>query len=134
MATLITASGAVIAAAGAAISWTLNLREKRRVDEYIRKEQVYKDIVVALQALYRSDNPQEKEKFIAQTRITWVYCPDAVVRELNACLDALKDALIVSPTEPTPQQKALGRAVAAMRQDLMPKTTLTGDDFRHISA
>ena len=129
IATIITASGAVIAASWAAISWTLNLREKRRVDEYVRKEQVYRDIVKELQSLYRSDNPHEKEKFIEQTRVTWIYCPDAVVRELNASLDAL----IEIPAPPNPQKVALGRAVAAMRKDLMPETELT-DDFRHVSA
>lgn len=134
IAALATAIGAIAAGVWAATRWTLDLREKRRVDEYVRKERVYKDIVIGLQALYRSGNPQEKEKFIEQTRATWIYCPDDVVRALNECLDAL----IVAPVESSPQQKAqqkaLGKAVAAMRSDLMPNTTLTGDDFRHVSA
>jgi hypothetical protein len=134
IATLSTASGAIAAGVWAATRWTLELREKRRVDEYVRKEQVYKDIVVGLQALYRSGNPEEKDKFIEQTRATWIYCPDDVVRALNDCLDAL----IVAPVESSPQQKAqqkaLGTAVAAMRKDLMPHSTLTGADFRHVSA
>lgn len=130
IATIITASGAVIAASWATISWNLNLREKRRTDEYVRKEQVYRDIVKELQSLYRSDNPEEKERFIEQTRVTWIYCPDDVVRELNASLDTL----VKVPAPSDPQKEALGRAVAAMRKDLMPGTKLTGDDFRHVSA
>ncbi len=87
--TVITGSGAIAAAAWATISWTLNSREKRRIDEFVRKEQIYKELVVGLQALYKVDNRDEKEAFIKQTRLAWIYCPDEVVRQLNACLDAL---------------------------------------------
>jgi hypothetical protein len=127
---VITGSGAIAAAAWATISWTLTLREKRRSDEYVRKEQIYKELVVGLQALYKVNNPGEKEAFIKQTRLAWVYCPDEVVLQLKACLDALT----VPTAAPSPQQEALGKAVKAMRRDLMPQTTLSHRDFRHVSA
>jgi hypothetical protein len=127
---VITGSGALAAAAWATISWTLNLREKRRTDEYVRKEQIYRELIVGLQALYKINNPDEKEAFIRLTRLAWVYCPDEVVCQLNGCLDALT----VAPAGPSPQQEALGKAVQAMRRDLMPQTTLSHRDFRHVSA
>lgn len=130
MTALLTASAAIIGAAWATISWTLNLREKRATEGYQRKEQVYREIVVGLQALYKTENAAERDRFIVQTRITWIYCPDEVVRELNVCLDAL----IVKPAPVSPQQEALSKAVAAMRKDLMPKTTLTYRDFRNVTA
>src|SRR5271157_3092824 len=114
--TLITASGTFLFGV---ISWNSNLREKRRVDAYVRKEQVYKEIVVALRALYKSDNTEQKATFIETTRVTWICCPDDVVRAVNASLDALFDE------DQSSRQKALGNAVAVMRKDLMPKTTLT---------
>ena len=40
------------------------------MDAYVRKEQVYKEIVVALQALYKSDNTKQKATFIETTRVT----------------------------------------------------------------
>ena len=125
---LIAPAGLVLTGFWAVFSWSLNLREKRRMDAYTRKEQVYKDIIVNLQALYKVNNPIEKQRFIDQKRIAWIYCPDEVVRQLNACLDA------VTPTDSpsSPQQAALGKAVVAMRKDLLD-TTLTHQDFRHVS-
>jgi hypothetical protein len=125
---LITAFGTFLTVLFGVGTWILNLREKRRVDAYVRKEQVYKEIVVALQALYKSDNTEQKARFIETTRVTWICCPDDVVRAVNAILDALIDK------DQSSRQKALGNAVAAMRKNLMPETTLTGDDFRHVTA
>jgi hypothetical protein len=127
---LVTAATTVFSAIFALVSWKGSLNEHRRREEYSRKQEHYEKIVTELQALYRSNNPAEKEKFVQTVRVAWVYCPDEVIDRLNAALDA------ISTKKPLdPQQEALGDAVAAMRKDLMQgDTKLTGRDFRHLTA
>lgn len=123
---------ALISAAAGIIVWSLNERSKRRAAEYRRREWRYRSLIAGINAFYAPGSESsaggnvdgERERFLREIRLIWLYCPDSVVRAGNRLLQAMLDESPVGdPTE-------AGRAcVAALRRDLVPGTDLRGDEF-----
>ena len=123
---------------GAIVAWFTNEWRKRVADQYQRKEANYKEMLRALRGFYVGiDNAQAlKAEFLNQLNVSWLYCPDDVIRKGYAFLDTV-------PTREacTDEQKeiALGAFVSAIREDLLSrglvsKTSLTAKDFKHLHA
>lgn len=126
----------VVPLLGAVVAWLVNEWQKRLSQQFERKEQRYAELLRSLRGFYVGAKNAEvlKAEFLNQLNISWMYCPDHVIRQAYAFLDTV-GAGVTS----TPQQKdfALGALVAAIRKDslartLVRKTTLGPSDFRHL--
>lgn len=123
---------------GAVIAWFSNEWRKRVADQYQRKEANYKELLRSLRGFYvGAENAQSlKGEFLNQLTISWLYCPDDVIRKGYAFLDSVH-----TQKEHSDEQKenAMGVFVAVIRQDLLSRnlvrqTSLTAADFEHLHA
>jgi uncharacterized protein (DUF2225 family) len=117
-------------------AWYFNERVKRQREEYARKEQSYRELLLAIEGFYvETQNTELKNKFLKQVSICWLFSPDDVINKAYAFLDTVK-------TDAKPSQdkeRAFGELVLAARQDLLSRklvkhTKLRGEDFRHFKA
>ena len=120
---------------GAVIAWYVNEWRKRLADQYQRKEANYKELIRALRGFYEgAANANElKLEFLNQLNVSWLYCPDDVIRKGYAFLETVHARERRSDSE---KQRAFGAFVEAIRKDLISRnlvhrTRLTADDFRH---
>lgn len=123
---------------GAVIAWLTNEWRKRVADQYQQKEANYKELLCALRGFYvNAENAQSlKAEFLNQLNISWLYCPDVVIKKGYAFLDTVH-----AQKQHTDEQKeiAMGAFVAAIRHDLLSrklnhKSSLSAADFRHLHA
>ena len=120
---------------GAIIAWFINEWRKRLADQYERKETNYKEIVRSLRGFYvGAANAEElKLEFLNQLSISWLYCPDDVIRKGYAFMDTVHSRQQRSDTE---KELAFGEFMLAIRKDLLSRTlfrstSLGSQDFRH---
>ena len=127
------------------LSWFLNEWAKRDFAQRQKKEENYRKLLLHLRCFYRNINNagktgcdinKEKEKFIVEMSICWLYSSDDVIKKGNMFLDAVEDNSNVSNEG---KKKAMGNFVAAIRKDNLhwslskwKKTELTGNDFKHV--
>lgn len=96
---------ALISAATGIIVWFLNERSKRRAAEYRRRERRYRRLMAGINAFYAAgphlgavgDVDRERERFLRELRLVWLYCPDGVVRAGKSLQQAMEE-----PVHPTP--------------------------------
>lgn len=112
--------------------WWLNERKKLQWEERIRKEDRYRGFMESVQGFYElSQDKGEKEKFLQELRLAWLYCPDEVIQAGNVFLDTVSTG-DQSSTEQ--RNQALAEFEIALRRDLYGKTQLTVGDHRIWSA
>jgi Pyruvate/2-oxoacid:ferredoxin oxidoreductase delta subunit len=119
------------------VAWAVNEHSKRKWEEYTRKEANYKALLEALKGFYvETANREQKEAFLDQLKLCWLYCPDEVIRKAYAFL-----ATVYTDARTTDAEKelALGELVLAVRKDLLSRktvreTSLTAADFKHFRA
>jgi hypothetical protein len=125
----------VVPLLGAVVAWLANEWQKRIAQQYERKEQRYKELLSSLRGFYVGAANAEAlmAEFLVQLNISWMYCPDDVIRKAYAFLDTVRVG-----ERATDEQKefALGTLVVAIRADslartLVHKTSLKPSDFRH---
>jgi hypothetical protein len=123
---------------GAVFAWFANEWRKRLADQYQRKEANYKELMRSLRGFYvgAADAADMKAEFLSQLNISWLYCPDQVIRRGYEFLDTVNAKGVHTDKE---KEHALGAFVAAVRADILSrrlvrKTTLTAGDFRHLNA
>jgi hypothetical protein len=122
---------------GAVIAWFANEGRKRLTDQYQRKEANYKDLVRSLGGFYAdsANGDDMRAEFLSQLNLSWIYCPDEVIRKAYEFLDTVHSKRVHTDKE---KEQALGAFVAAVRADILSrklvrKTALTARDFRHLS-
>jgi hypothetical protein len=122
---------------GAVVAWFANEWRKRVADQYQRKEENYKELVRSLRGFYvgAANADELKLEFLNQLNISWLYCPDDVIRKGYAFLETVHARQIKSDEE---KQLAFGAFVAAIRNDLLSRslvstTKLSNKDFKHFS-
>lgn len=127
----------VLPAIGAIYAWYLNERRKRLDDQYQRKEAAYRELIRALKGFYvGAENADSlKEEFLNQLNLTWLYCPDDVIKKGYAFLDTVHVRQVRTDEE---KEAALGEFVYAIRKDLLSRnllcrTSLTPADFKHLN-
>ncbi len=121
---------------GAVIAWFANEKHKRLADQYQRKETSYKELLRSLRGFYVDAEGADdlKLEFLQQLNLSWLYCPDDVIRKGYAFLETIHTAHLTSDEE---KELALGAFVAAVRKDILSRnlvrsTRLTAADFKHL--
>jgi hypothetical protein len=108
-------------------AWVLGEYGKRQASLNQRKEKRYEGLVRALSGFYaNAADPQQREAFLEEWRITWLYCPDCVVLAGNRFLAAVESG---SGTDEESRRAALSDFVSVIRRDLHRRSSLSGSDF-----
>ena len=105
---------------GAVVAWFTNEWRKRVADQYQRKEANYKELLRSLRGFYvgAANGDELKLEFLNQLNISWLYCPDDVIRKGYTFLETVHARTARSEEE---KQLAFGDFVAAIRNDLMSR-------------
>jgi Pyruvate/2-oxoacid:ferredoxin oxidoreductase delta subunit len=84
----------------AIIVWYANERSKRRWEQYVRKEENYKQLVRTLRGFYvTSLDSTLRNAFVEQVNLCWLYCPDEVIQKAYAFLSTVHTSELVSDEE-----------------------------------
>ena len=131
----------MIPVALAVIVWLLNEYSKRQWERYKRKEDRYVRLLESIKGFYvnakETNAREEKEEFLTQLSLCWLYCPDAVIQKANNFLEHVSTGVKKSDFE---KEQALRGFVLEVRKDLMKgwlwwrKTKLTEEDFHILSS
>lgn len=124
------------------LGWLLNEYSKRQSERLKAKEERYIALLESLDGFYVSANPEtateDKEKFLEQLRLCWMYCPDSVIRKGYNFIDHVSVGVRKSDKE---KEAALGSFVVEVRKDLLGKTPwlrsrtkLQASDYRHLKS
>ena len=127
----------VVPLLGAVIAWYVNEWRKRIADQYQRKEANYKELIRSLRGFYDGVHESDKLKleFLNQLNLSWLYCPDNVIKKGYAFLDTVHAKKIEQSD--ADKELAFGAFVEAVRRDLLSRklvstTELTANDFKHL--
>ena len=132
---------AVVTVAGGLITWRLNERSKRVDAELARREMRYERLIGTIRGFSVSGaNKEQRDRFLEELNLAWMYCSDDVIRAAYAFLDSVHvEAPEVGEAHAARQLEALGALMAAIRRDLagrkpLRKTRLGPNDFRLLSS
>lgn len=123
----------LLAAIGAVIAWLIDHRQKRAWEEYQRKEERYRELLLALPGFYEgSARPQLKQTFLDQVNLCWLYCSDDVIRKIYAFISTVHAD---RKTGESQTGNPLGELILAIRRDLLSRpvvkrTQLQPEDFK----
>jgi hypothetical protein len=96
---------------GAVVAWFVNEWRKRIADQYQRKEANYKELLRSLRGFYvgvpKAD--ELKLEFLNQLNLSWLYCPDEVIRKGYAFLDTVHSSQVHSDAQKEAAFGALSR-------------------------
>ena len=103
----------------AVVGWVVNESAKRRTELRQRKEERYRVLLDSLQGFGGSADPatsvQDRDRFLRQLELCWLYCPVSVVRAGYAFMDLVTEGVRV---EDEKRQQAVGTFLMAIRRDL----------------
>lgn len=128
---------ASIAILGSTIIWFCNKQKERIHEEYVRKEERYNSLIKTLAGFYvGSENKKDKDVFITEGNLCWLYCPDDVIQKLYNFLSKVEVGVRFSDEE---KEMAVGQLMVAIRNDLisrkiLKKSDLKPEDFKNLSA
>jgi Pyruvate/2-oxoacid:ferredoxin oxidoreductase delta subunit len=117
----------------AVVAWFVNEGQKRKQEQYARKEEKYKALLSTLQGFYEGSQDTEKKRaFVEQVNQCWLYCPDLVIQNAYTFLEKVQKG------DPE-RDETCGDLVAAIRRDMLSRklvrsTSLDGQQFRHFQA
>ena len=138
----------------ALFGWLLNESSKRYWQRHKGKEARYIALLESLPGFYVGANPatakDDKEEFLKQASIVWLYCPDSIIQQIYTFLDYVSPGANKSDKE---KEQAVGEIVFLMRKDLLGKrfwlmrqdqldkrfwlcdrTRLKASEYRHLKA
>ena len=119
------------------IMWFLNERSKLSWEQYKRKEESYKELVLAVKGFTVQTHSKElKDKYLDQLNICWLYAPYEVIKNGYAFLDSV---FIGAEATEEQRQELLGTFILSIRKDLLSRkntksTSLTNKSFRTLFA
>ncbi|MEX2546631.1 MAG: hypothetical protein WD830_02435 [Chloroflexota bacterium] len=113
------------------VGWLLNERSKRNSAAYQRRERRYRNLLDAFRGFYEgeagaSDSHRLRQRFLDEMTMAWLYCPDEAIRSGYAFLATLKLGAVHTAAE---RDAAAKRFVAALRRDLVGRTSLGPEEF-----
>ena len=126
-----------IAVIGSVFLWLLNKSQERKHEEYLRKEKRYETLIKKLSGFYvGSESKQQKDDFIKEGNLCWLYCPDEVIQKIYNFLSKVKVGEVNTDAE---KEIAVGDLILAIRKDLISRkivkqTNLKAKDFQNLSA
>ena len=121
---------------GAVVAWFWNEQHRRSWEEYLRKEDRYKELLKSLSGFYiHSPEAEVRNQFIEEYKKCWMYCDDDVIKAANSAIFAMQKGVTISMEE---RRNIIGRFVLAIRRDLLRrtlvrKTNLRPEDYVHVS-
>lgn len=122
--------------AGAVVAWFLNERRRRSWEEYLRKEERYRELLRTLVGFYdHSASPEPRRQFLEEYKRCWLYCSDDVIRAANYAMKVM----VEGTTVPMEQRRLrISEFVLAIRRDLLRRTltrdtNLKAEDYVHIA-
>ena len=122
-------AGIVVPLAGGIFAWWLNEHSRLKWEKHIRKEDTYRALLESVGGFYvTSQDEEQKEKFLQELRLAWLYCHDDVIKAGNAFLGTVATGAQFSDEE---KERTLAEFVIALRRDLDGKTELTVEDHRN---
>lgn len=127
----------VIPLLGAVLAWFLNEWRKRLWEQYTRKEDQYKQLLLCLRGFYIDTFDKElRADFLDQLNICWLYCPDEVIKKAYTFLETVNTN---QKQNDLVKENAAGDFVLSIRRDLLSrklvkKTKLLATDFKHLTA
>lgn len=105
--------------------WLLNEHSKRQWERHKRKEDRYIALLTALKGFYVSADPQtatiDKNMFIQQLSLAWLYCPDSVIRNGYRFLESAETGVCEADEE---KERSVGELVLCMRNDPLGRRLL----------
>jgi PAS domain-containing protein len=121
---------------GAVIAWVLNERRRRTWEEYLRKEERYRELLRTLTGFYdHAADSDVRCQFLEEYKRCWLYCSDDVIRAANSAMEVMVEGTTVPMGE---RRERIGEFVLAIRRDLLRraltrKTALVAADYVHVS-
>ncbi len=121
--------------AGGVIAWFFNERRKRAWEEYLKKEEHYRELLRTVRGFYvETNDPKLRDEFLEQLKQCWLYCPDEVITFGYMFLNSVHTKKVSTDEE---KEGALGDFIVSIRRDLLSrkitrKTKLTSKDYQHL--
>ena len=121
---------------GAVLAWFLNERRRRAWEEYLRKEERYRELLRTLTGFYSfADDTDVRRQFLEEYKRCWLYCNDEVIRAANLAMEGMVEGTSLPNDE---RLERIGKLVIAIRRDLLrrtltQRTELTPKDYVHIA-
>lgn len=122
--------------AGGVVGWLVNERRKREAEEYLRKEERYKSLLLSLRGFYEgAENLQLKQEFVNQLALCWLYCSDEMILLAYRFVATMKPERQAIADE---KHAALSALIGEIRRDLLSRravrrTKLTGAEFERLT-
>ena len=111
-------------------------KEKERINkEYEKKEERYISLVKSIKGFYNGTHDQQKiDQFLDEFYLSWLYCPDNVIKKGKEFLIKLENS-----NDEKEIENALADFILEMRKDLInrkkvDKTNLTTEDYKFYRA
>src|SRR3989339_1690051 len=95
------------------------------------KEEKHSNLLILLQGFVgKTTSGETKRKFFEEQYKSWLYSSDGVVKAINEMVKLVIESKGKDPN-PKKGRETVGNIVLEMRNDLLGKTRLSGDDFRY---
>lgn len=117
---------------GSVLVWYLNEKSKRELNIQKQKEERYKKMVICIKA-FTTGNPDVtlRQEFIDQLNLSWVYCPDEVVKKGTFVLETMiPNDVGVSIYTNEEKIKAIGDFFVEIRKDILNKSSNTKSNLK----
>ena len=121
---------------GAVLAWFLNERRRRAWEEYLRKEERYRELLRTLTGFYSfAADTDVRRQFLEEYKRCWLYCNDEVIFAANLAMEGM----VAGTSLPNDERlERIGKLVIAIRRDLLrrtltQKTAPTPKDYVHIA-
>ena len=121
---------------GAVAAWFLNERRRRAWEEYLRKEERYRELLRTLTGFYDyAADSKIRGQFFEEYKRCFLYCGDEVIKAANLAMEGMVEGTQLPNSD---RLQRIGDLVLAIRRDLLrrtltSKTSLTHEDFKHIN-
>lgn len=102
---------------GGVAAWFLNERRRRAWEEYLRKEERYRELLHTLTGFYNyASDSQFRRQFIEEYKRCFLYCGDEVIRAANLAMEGMVEGTQLPNDE---RLQRIGDLVLAIRRDLL---------------
>jgi len=116
---------------GSYLTYYFTNKSKRNEAILKFKEEKYSNLLILLQGFVgKTTSGEIKKRFFEEQYKSWLYSSDGVVSFLKRYYQLVIESKGKDPN-PKKGRETVGNIVLEMRNDLLGKTRLSGDDFRY---
>ncbi|KKP71958.1 MAG: hypothetical protein UR68_C0023G0013 [Candidatus Roizmanbacteria bacterium GW2011_GWA2_35_19] len=116
---------------GSYLTYYFTNKSKRNEAILKFKEEKYSNLLILLQGFVgKTTSGEIKKRFFEEQYKSWLYSSDGVVKAINEMVKLVIESKGKDPN-PKKGRETVGNIVLEMRNDLLGKTRLSGDDFRY---